>query len=132
MLLLLAITMGDPAGIGPETVAGAWRDSAIQQLCRPLVIGHPEIMRRAARLLNLSAEVVDVATPEQAAASPNAIPCLACGSDNVLAAPVGVLDARGGQAAYEAVMLAADLALSGKIAGIVTAPLNKAALWAAG
>jgi 4-hydroxythreonine-4-phosphate dehydrogenase len=129
---LLAITMGDPGGIGPETIVGAWRSDDVHRCCRPLVVGHPEIIRRAVRLLSSPARVVEIASPEQADPSAEVIPCLPCGSDDALAAPVGAIDARGGQAAYEAVMQAADLALAGRVAGMVTAPLNKAALWAAG
>jgi 4-hydroxythreonine-4-phosphate dehydrogenase len=129
---LLAITMGDPGGIGPETIAGAWPCAAVHECCRPLVVGHPEIMRRAVRLLNGSARVMEITSPDDAEPSPEAMPCLSCGSDEALAALAGAIDRRGGQAAYESVMLAADLALSGRVDGMVTAPLNKAALWAAG
>jgi 4-hydroxythreonine-4-phosphate dehydrogenase len=77
-------------------------------------------------------EVVQVSSPQAARSSPPALPCLACGSEDAdLVAPATV-DARGGQAAYDALVEAARLALSGQVDGIVTAPLNKAALWAAG
>jgi 4-hydroxythreonine-4-phosphate dehydrogenase len=132
LLPLLAITMGDPGGIGPETIAGAWRCAAVHACCRPFVVGHPEIMRRATKLRGTGVRVVPIGSPERAEPSPDVMPCLAYGADDALAAPAGAIDARGGQAAYEAVMLAADLALAGRVDGIVTAPLNKAALWAAG
>ena len=45
---LLAITTGDPAGVGPEVIVGAWPDPRIHEHVRPFVIGHPEILRRAA------------------------------------------------------------------------------------
>ncbi len=124
--------MGDPGGIGPETIAGAWHSAAVHECCRPLVVGHPEIMRRAARLLGAGVRVAEIASPEQAEPSAEVMPCLPCGSNDALAAPAGAIDARGGQAAYEAVMLAAELALAGRVHGMVTAPLNKTALWAAG
>jgi 4-hydroxythreonine-4-phosphate dehydrogenase len=132
LLPLLAITMGDPGGIGPETIVGAWQSAEVHRCCRPLVIGHPEIIARAARLLKAPLTVTEVASPEQAEPSADVIACLPCGSDDAVAAPVGAIDARGGQAAYEAVIQAADLALAGRVAGMVTAPLNKAGLWAAG
>ena len=49
-LPLLALTMGDAAGVGPEVIAGAWGDPRIHAAGRPLVLGHPEILRRAAEL----------------------------------------------------------------------------------
>jgi len=124
--------MGDPGGIGPETIVGAWACAPVHECCRPVVIGHPEIIRRAVKLLGSPARVQEVASPDEAGASVDLIPCVPCGSDEALAAPLGAVDRRGGQAAYEAVIEAARLALAGHVDGMVTAPLNKAALWAAG
>ena len=55
---LIAITMGDPAGVGPEIIVGAW--SQLNQWCRAIVVGAPEILRRAANLLESSIEVVEI------------------------------------------------------------------------
>ncbi|MEK6233785.1 MAG: 4-hydroxythreonine-4-phosphate dehydrogenase PdxA, partial [Planctomycetales bacterium] len=52
----LALTLGDPTGVGPEVILGAW--TKIQAFCRPLVVGRPEILRRAARLLNAPLTIV--------------------------------------------------------------------------
>jgi len=129
---LLAITMGDPAGVGPETIVGAWADEAVHRRCRAVVLGHPEILRRAVDLLDARKEVVEVASPETAESSTSMIPCLACGPEDVEQVAPAVVDARAGQAAFDAVVLAAQLALAGRVDGMVTAPLNKAALWQAG
>jgi 4-hydroxythreonine-4-phosphate dehydrogenase len=135
---LLAITQGDPTGIGPEIIAAAWRQPAIHDMCRAIFVGHPEIMRRAVALLETDVAVVTINTaPDDAAfskieSSPGIIPCLACGSDDVLKAPAAKMDARGGQAAYDALVTAARLAIDRHVDGIVTAPLHKAALWQAG
>lgn len=128
----LAITMGDPAGVGPEVIAAAWRDERIHRWCRPLVVGHPEIMRRAARLLGLPINVVEIDAPETALPSPALLPCLRAVDDAAIDVPPRQIDARAGQAAYDALVAAARLALSGRVAAITTAPLNKAALWKAG
>jgi 4-hydroxythreonine-4-phosphate dehydrogenase len=132
MSKLLAITMGDPAGIGPETIVGAWARPEVHDSCRPFVVGHPEIMRQAVKLLRSDAEVVQIDAPEQAAPSARVIPCIRAGSDEVLNVQPGLVNAASGQAAYEAVILAADLARAGRVDAMVTAPLSKAALWAAG
>jgi len=129
---LLAITMGDPAGVGPETIAGAWIDPALHNYCRPVVVGHPQILRKAVALLGLPIEVFEVARPEEASPSPALLPCLKAVRDDALDAPPGAIDARAGQAAYDALLAAANLALAGEIDGLVTAPLNKAALHRAG
>lgn len=129
---LLAVTMGDPAGVGPETIVGAWADPALHDACRMVVVGRPAILRRAAALLNCAIEVTHVSSLEAACSTPTALPCLACGSQDADAVTPAMIDARGGQAAYDALVRAAQLAHSGQVDGIVTAPLNKAALWAAG
>jgi len=124
--------MGDPAGVGPEIVVGAWARSEIHRWCRPVVLGHPEILRRAVELWGTGAEVVPVDSPEAAEASPAVIPCLTCGPIDAIDVEPGTIDARSGQAAYDAVVTAARLALNGKLDAITTAPLHKVALRRAG
>jgi len=135
---LLAVTLGDPAGIGPEVVVRAWGDARVHECCRPVALGHPEILRRAVELTGSSAKVQTLDSVTAVAqlgldpSDPFNIPCVPVGSDEVLDAPPARLDARSGQAAYEAVVLAARRAIAGQFSGLVTAPLSKAALHAAG
>jgi 4-hydroxythreonine-4-phosphate dehydrogenase len=75
---------------------------------------------------------VEITSPEEADPSRSTLPCLACGAEDAAQAPPAEIDARGGQAAYDALVAAAELALAGRVDAIVTAPLNKAALWEAG
>lgn len=128
----VALTLGDPAGVGPEVVVGAWLDPRVHEWCQPVLAGHPEIARRAIRLLGQPLEVQEIATPEEAVASARVLPCVQIVRDDALDAPVGQIDARGGQAAYDALLAAADWALEGRVDAIVTAPLHKKALHAAG
>lgn len=128
----IALSLGDPAGVGPEIIVGAWQEPVIHQLARPLVVGRPEILRRAVNLWKVEAEVVEIGEPEEARPSRGVIPCLACGSRDVLEVQPGTIDARSGQAAYDAVMTAARLALEGRVDAITTAPLHKEALSLAG
>lgn len=135
---ILAVTLGDVAGVGPEVAVRAWSDPRVHQCCRPVVLGHPEIVRRAVQFVgsNATVDVIDsVSTISQLGldpSAPNRIPCLPVGADDILDAPPGKVDARTGQAAYEAVVLATRRALAGQIAGLVTGPISKAALHAAG
>ena len=71
---LIAVTMGDPAGIGPEIIVGAWSETVVHEWCRPLVVGHPEIIRRAVNLWQTGVTVVEVDSPEQAQPSTDASP----------------------------------------------------------
>ncbi|MCA9189958.1 MAG: 4-hydroxythreonine-4-phosphate dehydrogenase PdxA [Planctomycetales bacterium] len=128
----IAVTMGDPAGIGPETIVAAWGYSAVHDICRPFVVGHPAIFRRALKLWNIDAEVVPITDPAEAEPSLVRIPCYHTGGDQALDVVPGKVSQAGGQAAYEAVIAAARLALAGQVDGITTAPLSKSALHAAG
>jgi 4-hydroxythreonine-4-phosphate dehydrogenase len=129
---LLAITMGDPTGVGPETIARAWEHPAWHAHVRAVVIGHPAIMRRALQLVQGSAQIVEVTSAREAASSVTHLPCLACGDDRVVALPPARVDPGGGEAAYCCVTTACELARDGQVDGLVTAPLHKAALAAAG
>jgi 4-phospho-D-threonate 3-dehydrogenase / 4-phospho-D-erythronate 3-dehydrogenase len=129
---LIAVTQGDPAGVGPEIIVGAWSETIVHDWCRPVVVGHPEIIRRAVSLWQTGVEVAEIDSPEEARPSPDVIPCIRCGSDDVLAVAPGTLDARAGQAAYEAVTAAIRLALGGRVDAITTAPLHKEAMHRAG
>jgi 4-hydroxythreonine-4-phosphate dehydrogenase len=126
----LAITMGDPAGIGPEIIVKACARLAGRLASgelRLLVIGSVPALRAAERLLGAAPipEVADVAAEWPPLA------CLQAGPEGEPIRP-GVLSVDGGRFAYLAVERAVRLALEGRIAGIVTAPLNKEALNLAG
>jgi 4-hydroxythreonine-4-phosphate dehydrogenase len=128
----IAITMGDPAGIGPETIVRAWRAQFERPICRPLVIGHPEVLARAARQFEPSLRVDAIGDPAEARPARDRLPCLTACAAEAAEVPPAVVDPRGGQAAYDALVAAARLALAGKIDALTTAPLHKAALHLAG
>src|SRR5262245_9817633 len=116
---LLALTQGDPAGVGPEIIARAWGNPALFEAARPFVVGRPKIIERAVALIKSNARVREIHAPEEAASDPSTICCLTCGSAEAEDVPPGKVDARGGQAAYDALLTAADLALAGQIDGFV-------------
>jgi 4-hydroxythreonine-4-phosphate dehydrogenase len=131
----IAITMGDPAGIGPEIIAKAFRHApGVTRGC--FVAGDAASLRRAAAWTAGAGEVplpvAEIAQPSDAFAVPTAcIPVLQV----VRAGPVvavGKISAQAGAMAAESVLWAADAALRGEVAAVVTAPLHKEALAAAG
>jgi 4-hydroxythreonine-4-phosphate dehydrogenase len=127
------MTMGDPAGVGPETIAKAWMRPRIHELCRPVVLGHPALLRRALDLVGSPTRVVCVDDVSRVTeTSPAELVCLPCGADEVLRLAPGVVAAGAGEAAYQCITQASRLALDGSVAAIVTGPINKAALVAAG
>ncbi len=129
---LLAITMGDPTGVGPEIIAKAWQDDRVHSTCRAVVMGHPEIMRRAVQLVQGRTHVVPVDRVEQGVSSGDCMPCVSCCANDVVELTPAQVAAGGGEAAYQAVMRACQLARARQVDALVTAPLNKAALVAAG
>ena len=131
----LAITQGDPAGIGPEIVAKAFRD-APGDLQGCFVVGDVATLRRAAQVIARpgmpSVPVAQIGAPAEAVALPaRCIPVLPLpGIPGPQ--PWGRISAEAGRAAADSVVWAARAALRGEVAGLVTAPLHKEALSAAG
>ncbi|KNZ33783.1 MAG: 4-hydroxythreonine-4-phosphate dehydrogenase [Methylibium sp. NZG] len=130
--LPLAITMGDACGIGPEIIATLFRG---RESAGCVVLGDVGVMRRAAAATGglLAVARVDVAA-EGLSVPPNCIPVLQIDGlpADLLQAPVGHVDARAGAAAAACIGRAVELALGGEVAAIVTAPIHKVALAAAG
>lgn len=128
----IALTLGDVAGIGPEVVARACADGRLRQWCKPVVVGHPEVLRQAASVA--AVELDDVLVPSLADVDWDAaeIPCWNSSDDAVLDVPEGKVDARAGRAAYDSLIAATRAALKGEVDALTTAPISKAALNAAG
>ena len=135
MTLPLAITMGDAAGIGPEIIAKAFRD-APEALRGCFVAGDVATLRRAAALVQGAGVPLPVALIERPADAlavpPRCVPVLQVVEPPAVPVPLGRISAVAGRMAGDAVDWAARAALRGDIAGLVTAPLHKEALSAAG
>lgn len=130
---ILAITLGDPAGVGPEIIVKALRHREIYDVCRPLVIGDKRMLERAAEWLGLAPLNVNVvAHPADGSYHPDEVTLLDLANAVPDAIPVGQVGAAAGRAAVEYVFAACDLALAGSVDAVVTAPLNKAAMNLAG
>lgn len=125
----LAVTMGDPAGIGPEIVARMFLRRPTQRCW--IVVGDALVMRHALAALDPSARVRRIATPAEARFGDGMLNVLAS-SECVILPPVGNISAESGRAAYAAIRTAIQMARDGAIRGIVTAPIHKEALAAAG
>ncbi len=129
---LIALTMGDVAGVGPEVIAKAWGDSPLRALCRPMVVGSVAVLERALERVGVRATVHKIAGPEEAEPNAQTIPCLDLSESDLTTVRPGVVDPKSGRAAYDFLVSAVDLALAGRIDAITTLPLNKEALNAAG
>ncbi len=124
---LVAVTMGDPAGVGPEVIVETFAEPDFTERNRAVVIGDVAILERAVRLLDLSLRVNPITAPEDGRYEPgvmDVIPASALPED----LPFGKLDAKAGAAAFEYVRRSIELALDGSVAAVATAPLNKEAM----
>jgi 4-hydroxythreonine-4-phosphate dehydrogenase len=126
----LLITLGDVAGIGPEIVARAWPE--LVKLADPTVVGEPGWVERGIQLARLKARVEPVANPAQSRPTFDSIPCLSSSSQDLSRVVPGQVCAEGGRAAYDFLCDAIDRTLAGQADAIVTAPLHKEGLRAAG
>ncbi len=129
---IVGITMGDPAGIGPEVVLKALARPEIYQMARPIVIGDLSIMKRDSRLLGLDVGVEPIDGVERAEFKPGQVEVLSASDVDLTGLEYGRVDPRAGEAAVNSVFKAIDLALAEKLDAIVTAPLNKEAMQLAG
>jgi 4-hydroxythreonine-4-phosphate dehydrogenase len=125
---LVALTMGDVAGVGPEVIARAWGESPLRSLARPIVIGSRAVLERAIRHVGSDLTVHAITDPAAADPSAHVIPCLDPTGDDLADVEPGLVSARAGRAAYDYLIAAIDLALAGRVDAITTLPLNKESL----
>ena len=90
----IAVTMGDPAGIGPEIVVRALGEGEVQAACRPVVVGDPRILARAAELVKSPQGVRPVPTARGTGADPRWLEVLPAGEVDPTTLRPGTLDAR--------------------------------------
>jgi len=127
----LALTLGDPAGIGPEIALAAWRARAAYALPAFALIGDPDHLGRVAGHLGVETAIGVVASIEEAAAVfDEALPVLPLAA-SVSATP-GVPDPANAPAVIESIDRAVALALAGRASGVVTCPIAKSVLYEAG
>ncbi|GEN88340.1 4-hydroxythreonine-4-phosphate dehydrogenase PdxA [Oceanobacillus sojae] len=124
---IIGITMGDAAGVGPEIIVKALNHEEIYKNCRPIVIGDKEILERVLPIVESKQKIHSVEGPEQAIFSYGTIDVIDL---NLLSAdlPFGKVSADAGNAAYQYLAKAVELAKEKRINSICTAPLNKEAL----
>jgi len=127
----IAITMGDPAGIGPEVIMKALAKPEAQALCNMLVIGDAARLRQAGKIVGSSLEVDSLADAKDANFTSKNVQCVDL--KNVPAdLPFGKNSPIAGEAAYRYIEKAVEVVQSGIAQGICTAPLSKEALHSAG
>ena len=127
---IIGLTVGDPAGIGPEIVVKALRDPKIYDTVRPLVFADRAVLAQTLDALGDTSKLHAVQEPSAGRYQVGWVDFVDVG---VLHEPVkyGVVSAAGGQAGYAYLERAIQAALAGEVVGLATAPLNKESLQAA-
>src|SRR4030066_2536735 len=129
---VIGITMGDPAGIGPEIIVKAILEFEINKICRPVVIGDAEVIKKILKTCRLRAELKVIDKIASAPAGSGKIEIVDLHNIHVKGLKYGVPGKACGSAAVSYIKMAAGLALAKKIDAITTAPINKEIINAAG
>lgn len=126
----LAITMGDPGGVGPEVIVKALASSEIRQHCAPVVIGDRYVMEEALSLLKIPLKLRMIKSPKESRPAGSSIELIDMGM--IKEVPKNRPTVEGGSACLGYIKKAVELALNRQVEGIVTAPISKEALKMAG
>lgn len=128
----LAVTMGDPAGVGPEIIARALDDPSIARHSRLLVVGDATVMEAAARCVGSRLQVRRIQDLVSATFGRGKLNVVDLGNLPWSTFKTGQIDSRAGKASFEYVYVAIDMALARIVDGIVTGPIHKQAMQLAG
>lgn len=141
-LPIVALTMGDVAGIGPEVLTRALMESSTWEVCQPVIVGNPCVLNRTIEALGATLSIREISSylelPECQVFDPGApsnlrsVPILNPAGSAAANVRLGRPDEQSGDAAYQYLVSASKAALAGEVDAVTTAPLSKAALHLAG
>ena len=131
---LIAVTMGDPAGVGPEVCLQLLANESVREIATPVIFGDARLLARCARQTGLPApkRIISEIEWAEACTSIDEPAVLDLFGFNAEDFTPGVVSARTGAAGYRYVEKSIEAALAKQVAAVATAPLNKEALHAAG
>jgi 4-hydroxythreonine-4-phosphate dehydrogenase len=131
-LPVLAITMGDPSGIGPEITAKAFNEKSIYDICKPVVIGDASVMKQAIQIAKVPLKVRAIENVGQAEFVHGIMDVIDLKNVDISKLEYGKVQSMSGNAAFQAVKKAIELAINNEVDGTVTCPLNKESMNLAG
>ena len=129
---VIAISVGDPAGIGPEITAKTLAHANIYSQCCPLVIADTELMNRAIQIAGVSLETNIVQNPSDGMYRHGCIDILDIQNVNLSQLEYGKISSLGGEASFQYIRKAIELALAKKVDAVTTGPIHKEAINSAG
>ena len=129
---VVAVTLGDPASVGPEVVVKALASEGLHEVCVPVVVGDSRVVARALGTTGAALEVVPIPRPGEATGKPGRVEVVHVPARGIDGIQWGRVQAIAGRAAFESIRVAIDLALAREVDAVATAPVNKEAFRAAG
>jgi 4-hydroxythreonine-4-phosphate dehydrogenase len=129
---IIAIAIGDPAGIGPEISLKTALDPAVRGMCRPVLVGDPVVVERHARACGLSPDLGVVDRLDEIDWSNGGLPLLACRSNEASALEFASASAASGRISLAAARAAIHAALNEDVDAVVAAPQNQTSIALAG
>ncbi|MBO1198424.1 4-hydroxythreonine-4-phosphate dehydrogenase PdxA [Staphylococcus simiae] len=128
---IIAIPMGDAAGIGPEISIKSLVNKEIYDVCKPLMVGDMEVLQKAAKIVNANVKFNKVNSPEDGIYEYGTIDVIDLDNIDAENLEYGKVSAECGQAAFEYIKKSVELAMDKKVSAIATTPINKESLKAA-
>lgn len=128
---IIAIPMGDPAGIGPEITVKALSKKEIYEACSPLVIGNTKVIKEIMNVCNIDLKINEVKSPNEGKYQFGTIDILSIDNIDVSSLKMGKIQAQAGKAAFEYIKVSVGLAMNKEVLAIATTPINKESLQAA-
>ena len=128
---LIAITMGDPAGIGPEIILKALQDGEVLAASRPLVIGDCEVLQQALGFCDFQGNIRVVEKVNDGGYVPGMVDLMDMNNVDLVSLKMGMVQRKCGRAAFEYIQKAVELASAERVDAVVTGPINKESFKAA-
>ena len=128
----IAVTMGDPAGVGPEIAVKALLKPEVQDVCTPVLIGDLGILHRTAKQLKLKAKFSVLDDPKEAGGKLGVIELIDLRNVDLGSFEIGKVSVEAGRAAIQYIEKATELALNKQVDAVATGPINKRAINLAG
>ncbi|ANC78713.1 4-hydroxythreonine-4-phosphate dehydrogenase [Fictibacillus phosphorivorans] len=128
---IIAIPMGDPAGIGPEITMKSLAKKEIYDVCKPLVIGDAAVLEKAIAIVGADLSINEVASPAEGKYELGTVDVINLNNIDINKLQYGEVSAQGGQGAFEYIKKAVELATAGEVKALATTPINKESLKAA-
>lgn len=129
---IIAITMGDPASIGPEIAVKALQERSIHEICRPLLVGDAKVFEQIISLLKLNVKVNAIDKVADAKFELGTLDVFDMDITDINKLEFGKIDATCGEASFQAVKKVIELALAKEVDATVTGPINKKSINEAG